>query len=324
MMTLLFFALVFEVVGHLRRTESDPEVHDLCIHQVCVNTPSHSRKENMVEEIIGTHAAMNRMKFSSPHYVDVANVSEADQDRMRKVGIIVTDRTNMTDHFKDMWHPEHRLDHAQLRGLHITGAKGVPLDVQERKDGWATYFKFLAWKLLQCKKVLLFDADMHFSEKVMKNGTLAERSGREIEESIMSGPADEFSAHHEICGYHEFSDHFETFVRQKKGCEISSRGYDGLNSRVMLLTPSQRVYDLFTDTASNGSFVPYTQCEQDVIESLVIEGKFKVTSDRVKTVPLIHKKASRPDPWIRQTRAIQPAGAKEDIVSKIGDHGGIK
>ena len=71
----------------------------------------------------------------------------------------VTDRTELIPYFKSIWHPEYDLKKAQMRGQRVTGKKGVPLVVQERKDGWATYFKFLAWNMSQCEKVLLFDAD---------------------------------------------------------------------------------------------------------------------------------------------------------------------
>jgi hypothetical protein len=231
----------------------------------------------MLEEIVRTRAEMKRMGFATstyPHYVDVANVSVVDQVRMKKLGIFVRDRTNMSDFFRGIWHPVKRLEDAQEKGQMLLGRSAVPLLVQNRKDGWATYFKFLAWKLLACKKVLAFDADVHFIEKYKKHGVEIKNHGREIEKDILSGPADEFSA-------------FE---------EIKKRGYCGLNVCAMILSPSQETYDLLIRTANQSSsdriVVPFTNCEQDVIESLVNLGKFKLTSERVRHLPLIHRKMS--------------------------------
>merc|ERR1712139_682878 len=148
------------------------------------------------------------------------------------------------------------------------------------KDGWATYFKFLGRKMFQCNKVLAFDADVHFKELYKANNT--RRSGRDIEMKLLSGPAEEFSATR----------------------EVANRGYDGLNVHAMIFTPSQDAYDLFIETAKSGNFVPYTQGEQDVIESLVFQGKFNLTSTRVESLPLAHERAYQftgDRPWIVET-----------------------
>ena len=171
-------------------------------------------------------------------------------------------RTNMILYFRGIWHPEYDLKKAQMRGERVTGTKGVPHDVQGRTDGWATYFKFLAWRMFQCKKVLSFDADVHFDE-----GIIRRLQSATFEEAFFNGTEEEFSADREKAG----------------------RGYAGLNVHAMILTPSQATYDLFIRTANSSDFSPYTQCEQDVIESLVADGRFNLTSDRVKTIPFIHE-----------------------------------
>ena len=66
----------------------------------------------------------------------------------------------------------------------------------------------------------------------------------------------------------------------------------------MILTPSQATYDLFIRTANSSDFSPYTQGEQDVIESLVADGRFNLTSDRVKTIPFEHHPANGSIPWV--------------------------
>jgi hypothetical protein len=284
--------MVAQVDGNLRRyvevqnttshTDIDTNVYvQFCYHQVFVNTTDHYKRQDMTNEIIHTHAAMKRMGFKYPHFVDIADVDSTNVERLRSEGLHVTDRTELIPYFKSIWHPEYDLKKAQMRGKRVTGKKGVPHDVQGRTDGWATYFKFLAWRTFQCKKVLSFDADVHFDE-----GIIRRLQSATFEEAFFNGTEEEFSADRE------------------KG----ARGYDGLNVHAMILTPSQATYDLFIRTANSSDFSPYTQCEQDVIESLVADGRFNLTSDRVKTIPFEHRPANGSIPWVTTL-------GQEDIAS---------
>jgi len=289
-----------EVQNTTSRTDIGTNIHTFkfCYHQVVVNTKDHqipysskrgsiNKNEDMLNEIIHTHAAMKRMGFKYPYFVDIADVDSTDVERLRSEGMNVTDRTELIPYFKSIWHPEYDLKKAQVRGERVTGKKGVPHDVQGRKDGWATYFKFLAWRMFQCKKVLLFDADVHFNE-VRKDFVYHRRlQNATFEDKLFfKGPEEEFSAYK----------------------ERATRGYDGLNTHAMILTPSQATYDLFIRTANSSDFSPYTQCEQDVIESLVADGRFNLTSDRVKTIPFEHRPANGSIPWVTTL-------GQEDIAS---------
>ena len=276
--SLTWFFIVAHVDGNLRSyvkvqnttadTDTAPEIHtfNVCYHQILVNTKDHYQKDRMLEEIIHTHAAMKRMGFKYPHFVDIAQVDPKDAERLRSEGMIVTDRTKMIPYFKSIWHPEYHLKKAQVRGERVTGKTAVPHDVQGRKDGWATYFKFLAWRMFQCKKVVSFDADVHFDERLTssfryKNGT--------FEEYLSNG-------------WHKKEEEFSAYT------EVEKRGFTGLSVHAMILTPSIATYDLFIHTAENRDFSPYTQCEQDVIESLVVDGRFNLTSGRVEKIPFRH------------------------------------
>merc|ERR1712224_338444 len=104
--------------------------------------------------------------------------------------------------------------------------------------------------------------------------------GELIEGQILSGPMDEFSTY------------WASTPWRKR--------YGGLNTRAMIVTPSEIVYDLFLKTARDSLYVPYTQSEQDVIESLISTGEFKLTSTRVEQLPLVHQKGIEHIPWIRQ------------------------
>ena len=124
----------------------------LCYHQILVNTSERYREHNMVDEILHTHAGMSRMNFKlreHPHFVDTAYLDSKTNEQLMRAGIHVNDRTNMTPFFKSIYHPEYNLKAARLRGKRVTGMDGVPSVIQQRKDGWATYFKFLAWKMSQ-------------------------------------------------------------------------------------------------------------------------------------------------------------------------------
>ena len=74
--------------GLLRNNMLRPE-NKLCFHQLYINGPPlerYKKGEVMLEEIIHTRLAMNRMGFSARHYVDVVNVSLDDQRRMSDLG----------------------------------------------------------------------------------------------------------------------------------------------------------------------------------------------------------------------------------------------
>ena len=53
----------------------------------------------------------------------------------------------------------------------------------------------------------------------------------------------------------------------------TQRGYVGLNSHLFFLQPSALVFRLLTDMATSGSFVPFTNSDQDVLETVFASHK---------------------------------------------------
>jgi len=92
--------------------------------------------------------------------------------------------------------------------------------VQERNDHSCTSLKLLAWNLTQFDVVLQADADNIF----------------------LADPLEWVRAH---------SDHY--FIASH---EIVSRGYEGINSHLMLLQPSNILFRLLADNARTGGFEP--------------------------------------------------------------------
>lgn len=122
----------------------------------------------------------------------------------------------------------HRFMH--LRGL--LPANGTRVQ-QERPDGWATMLKLFAWNLTAYRLVLYTDLDVSFSES-------PERALREADEMDID---------------------FEATP------ERAARGYNGLNTHLMLLRPSRAVFNMLLANALHGHFMTYTHTEQDVLET---------------------------------------------------------
>jgi len=47
-----------------------------------------------------------------------------------------------------------------------------------------------------------------------------------------------------------------------------NRSYDGLNTHVMFLRPSSHIFTILQLKSEHGEFVPYTNTEQDVLETV--------------------------------------------------------
>ena len=112
--------------------------------------------------------------------------------------------------------------------------------VQKRRDGTCTAFKLLAWNLTRYRRVLHADADVFF----------------------LSDPAPWLHRHRNLqfAAINEYLGNKTNVARE--------RGYDGLNTHLMLLTPSRAVVSILLANAVTGNFIPYTNSEQDVVESI--------------------------------------------------------
>jgi len=128
--------------------------------------------------------------------------------------------------------------------------------VQKRRDGWATYFKFFAWRFTRYRKILHMDLDTCF---------------RASPDSFIRSVPDNI-----------------TFVAD---IDIAKRMYVGLKTDAMFLSPSEEQFQTLLLRARNGEYVPYTNTDQDILEIVFPPP----TADRVsfplrfRTPPHIHK-----------------------------------
>ena len=104
--------------------------------------------------------------------------------------------------------------------------------VQRRPDYNCTSLKLLAWNLTQYDRVMVSDTD----------------------NCMVEDPVPWMRRHR---------NHY--FVATPQGLD---RPYQGISSHLMYLQPSELVFRMLRDTATSRSFIPYTNSEQDIIETV--------------------------------------------------------
>lgn len=106
--------------------------------------------------------------------------------------------------------------------------------VQNRKDGNCTSLKLHAFKLIEYAGVIMLDSDACFLEDPRPFiFALVQRN-----------------------------------VYFSANAERAQRPYDGFNSHIFFFTPSKLMAQVLIDKARLGDFMPYTNSEQDVLESV--------------------------------------------------------
>ncbi|KAL1500144.1 hypothetical protein AB1Y20_012815 [Prymnesium parvum] len=115
--------------------------------------------------------------------------------------------------------------------------------VQKRRDSVCTSFKFHAWDAIDYDGILLADTDVVFRED-----PLPWMRARLVENEY----------------FHANS-------------EIAYRNYVGINSHLIWLQPDRQIYRMLVDAAQLGNFIPYTNGDQDVIESLFTNHRPKLS-----------------------------------------------
>lgn len=100
-------------------------------------------------------------------------------------------------------------------------------ELQHRTDGWATYLKFFAW-LAPYRKVIIADLDVTFTQALDK----------------------------------------EKIVRAVRGTDFAAPSRPGgLHTFLMVASPSRQSFNRLMYWARTGDYLPFTNGEQDVIES---------------------------------------------------------
>lgn len=157
--------------------------------------------------------------------------------------------------------------------------RDFPGCVQTRNDHGCTSLKFLAWNMTEYDVLLHTDVDTFFLED----------------------PWPWVQAH---------ADHY--FIATH---EIASRGFEGLNTHMMLLQPSNVVFRMLADASRTGGFTPYTNSDQDVIEQL-----FSAHLDYPELPTHLHGKGSH-GRFCKNSQAVQPE--VKQCVRKLCTHSSV-
>lgn len=128
--------------------------------------------------------------------------------------------------------------------------------VQPRADGGCTALKFLAWNLTQFTRVFHADTDVCMQQDPLPWAAVHARLGTY------------FTARHE---------------------NAASRGYNGLNAHFLFLQPDRDVYSMLADSARTGSFVPHTNNDQDILETVFTAQPHLESSRSDGVFPLLPK-----------------------------------
>ena len=165
------------------------------------------------------------------HLIYGGGLTDLELDSLRNLGYIINDFSNMSNFFQNIYHPVYSVYQAyQEKRLYLDPTiKGA---VQGRKDGWATYFKYLTWTFTQYERVIFIDTDVIFHENPDQIFGVEELKGLE----------------------------FQAFA------ETAKRNYVGLNTHLMYVKPDLETFRMILDTADRGQWIPYTNTEQDVLE----------------------------------------------------------
>lgn len=174
-----------------------------------------------------------------PFYITTSGINASGLRLLEDLGFQVHDSSDMEEQVKQDWYqPVFSKQEARDKGRLWIDPKTVArygVDAEHalnRKDGWATYFKFLAWNNTGLDVALHVDVDVQFL-----------------------GSPDAI--------LHEFSERGGAFLAT---AEQGGRQYSGLNTHMMLLRPSSTVFSELVQKASLGDYAPLTNTEQDVLE----------------------------------------------------------
>ena len=95
--------------------------------------------------------------------------------------------------------------------------------------------KFLAWNLTEYTRVFHSDTDVCMQQDPLPWAAVHERLGTY------------FAARHE---------------------NAATRGYNGMNAHFLFLQPNAQLYWMLSESARTASFIPHTNCDQDMLETV--------------------------------------------------------
>jgi hypothetical protein len=208
----------------------DATSRNIALFTVLVSTDDHYLVgvTNQITDAAVAICTARHYGSTMPFLLDFANLRDDHVAMLAGLGWIMH---NVTDSI-GMWQGKYKPVYNKTQAIQENRPWEDDQPVQDRKDGWATYFKFKAWTHDEYDTILVSDADI-----VWKGNP----------DPILEGPGFDVS--------------FQAFE------ENADRKRTGLNTRLMIITPSKDLYNILVDRASSGNYVPYTNTEQDVLES---------------------------------------------------------
>ena len=126
--------------------------------------------------------------------------------------------------------------------------------VQKRHDGTCTSLKLAAWNRTDYAGIILSDADLCFLQPFDALGWMMKLYEQDIYFQALQESGSKCSP--------------PGPNRRSLAAFVGPRCYNGLNTHMMYLRPDKVVGQLLLDKAKYGDFVPYTNTEQDVLETV--------------------------------------------------------
>lgn len=190
----------------------------------------HYKPGDLVLDALFAYCTARWSGSTLPFRMIINDVNSGATKLLHDVGFEVMDFSHLETVIRQEWHkPLYSRDDALAAGR--LWVDHMP--VQGRVDGWATYFKLLAWNDSYAHAVLMTDVDVCFLQN--PDPFLL---------AFAASPSSFFHA---------------TF-------DVSMRRYMGFNSHLMALRPSPLTFKALVQKAATGDYVPYTNGEQDVLE----------------------------------------------------------
>lgn len=231
--------------------------HRTAVYAVLTQLAEGYRKQNLVlNALLMKCSAMcydSQLPFHMLYAGENSTEDDATMELLRSFGWVVEDMTSDVEKLKSIHKPVYDEKEAKVLVRWWSHQREL---VSGRKDGWATYLKFWAWRVQDYDLVLVADLDVLFAA--------------DPNEGMDAVPANVI---------------FMTSL-EKRG------DLDGYDSHLMILRPDQGVYDELVLRAKLGEYVPYTNTDQDVLESLFPPRLYAVLRGAEEAVPHAHVPAT--------------------------------
>lgn len=191
---------------------------------------------------------------------------------LKKFGWIIEDHSQDAVYIRSLHKPVFDDEEAarQRRWWAHLGDNGV----RSRKDGWASYFRFFAWKAQQYDRVIVSDVDVIFTDN--------------------PGP---YLANLSLSANQPFLASLERKTNKQDSDGIFMYEFSGINAHIMAIVPSQAIFDELVLRARKGEYMPLRNNDEDVLDSVfpprqvTVQGFDKKTgmrSDMSSVIPHAH------------------------------------